>query len=41
MNKLKILSGIMIIAFFLAACSKATMEPTNESYEPRIVIEDE
>jgi hypothetical protein len=36
--KMKIF-GIIIIAMLIGSCGKATMEPVNESYEPRIVIE--
>ena len=39
MKSVKILSGILMLATIIGSCGDATMEPQNESYEPRIVIE--
>jgi len=39
MKSIKVLLGFMTLALIIGGCGDATMEPTNESYEPRIVIE--
>ena len=39
MKSIKLVIGLIIISGIYGGCGKATMEPLNESYEPRIVIE--